>query len=158
MYTHTGGGGGVAGMNAQKLIKDRVVCPAGAWCPSDLTVSPSTNHPRPKRSHSALRYISDDVSTQQQQQQWNRRRGAVGLIDRPLFLPGRPQKLKTTTRETTNAVYIHRECVCLLARKRKKENCRRSMVFPEFSHQRAFGSYISNDIGTRYTLAHLCII
>lgn len=45
MGGRSGGGGGVARMNAQKLIKDRVVCPAGAWYPGDLTARPPILRP-----------------------------------------------------------------------------------------------------------------
>lgn len=71
-----GGGGGVARMNAQKLIKDRVVCPAGAWYPGDLTTRPpihplslppltrSPRSPPYHRSHTLSSIcVSDDVST-----------------------------------------------------------------------------------------------
>lgn len=57
LTVHAGGGGGVAGTNAQKLIKDRVVCPAGAWCPGDLTARSSapSSPPVPSRFRSRLK-------------------------------------------------------------------------------------------------------
>jgi len=113
MHTHTqhsrvGGGGGVAGMNAQKLIKDRVVCPAGAWCPGDLTALLFTPPSTPPLSYTSLPRPAPAVYKRRRERPRSMElvvwyggvTRAVGLIDRPLFLPGRPQKLKTTTRET----------------------------------------------------------
>lgn len=136
MGGRSGGGGGVARMNAQKLIKDRVVCPAGAWYPGDLTARPPIlrpssmpppSSPPTPTGHTSFFYIyiyisvSDDVSTACAREQKRKHRRAVGLIDRPLFLPGRPQKLKTTIYQRN--LQCTSACVC------ERENCRAGRWF-----------------------------
>lgn len=126
-------------MNAQKLIKDRVVCPAGAWYPGDLTtrplihplsLPPLTRSPRGPPYHRSHTLSSIYKRRREHCVDVKRKhRRTVGLIDRPLFLPGRPQKLKTT-------IYP-RNLQCTSVRVFEGKLPRRSTVFPEFSHQRA---------------------
>jgi len=112
-------------LSGRRLVPRRFNRPAAAVA-ADRTLFSSS---------SQYIYIYIYIHTRTYEHIYRRRReheAAAGLIDRPLFLPGRPQKLKTAGRET---------------RCRR----RRSMVFPEFSHQHA---HLSNDVGTYYASTH----